>query len=224
VIDLKNDNDWITSREVNEVFFAVVRGKNYSTIMAGEFDYTQQAADKNLKKLVKIGLLTSRRDGQTVRYYIKWDKISQVWLTWVKKQRLRSLEKEEYRRLVGAAQSNFDDIKERIEKNIEGLKDDERMWKFAKNYMEAYEEMKRGDCWLEDAFGFFANEVLPCLKKSKIMKKTYPFYIELKTREDDNYSSGRAIANLLRKKIIWKQQGEEISAEELDAIVRDPSI
>ena len=206
------------SKATFQVFACVVRGIDYSTVIARELRLKHPTIVVRLKECEKAGLLQSFREGAAVRYKIVWKTISQIWLDWVVEQRLKNLEQEPHRFLLGeekkdentvkkryTSPADFKNVKQRIEE-IRNLIKKNEMIDFTKLVMETYAELNRDGYSLEDLFVFYAYETLPWLEESEKMKTSYPFYSQLKMHEKDEYTLGRLTATLLMKKIAPRER------------------
>ena len=231
--------DFLDSKPVCQAFLCIVRGKNYAAAIQNTMKVKPPSVFRYIKILLNAGLIETNPDGRIVRYLPVWNEVSRFWLNWVVKQRLKNLEREPVRFLIGEEKKEEVDVEkrypshahfERVKKRINDTRkliDKDKMVYFTRLVMETYAELNSEGYSLEDLFAFYAYEMLPELEKSKLINDNYPFYSELKTEEKDEYSMGCLTANLLRTKIMCGQRKGEMSHDEanaLRALLRDRTI
>jgi len=71
--------EMFNSLALSQVLLCVIRGQNYSAVIARELGYSQPAAVQNLKRLEKSGLIKSYREGGAIKYKPKWKEICFAW-------------------------------------------------------------------------------------------------------------------------------------------------
>ena len=63
-----------------QTLFSVIRGENYSAILANELQCTQPEAVKKLQRLEKAGLLANKREGAAIKYSVVWEGVAALWI------------------------------------------------------------------------------------------------------------------------------------------------
>lgn len=171
-------HDILDSESQLQVFLCVVRGKNYSALVAREIHHSQPAAVQFLKKLEKVGLIKSERKGSIIQYNISWNKIEELWIDYLQEKPESALKKNdehqlnwvEYARLIGiehADEFEYDDL---LSKIVEVLPTKIRFYRRFPDLVRTYFTIlgeRNFEGSIKDAFVLFEHDVLPYILSNK---------------------------------------------------------
>jgi DNA-binding transcriptional ArsR family regulator len=130
----------LKSDSLSRVFFCVVRGQNYSALIARKLGYTQPAAVQNLVKLEAARLIKSKRDGGSIKYQVEWKAVAKMWRETMEGSLKEESFKWQKQRIPGVADKLVNDtVKAILESGLSKLAKIEDKWlvEFTEKYLTA---------------------------------------------------------------------------------------